>query len=169
MGLDITAFTKLTRVVSPSGNTTSWSAHIIKWVEDNFPGRTAGIEANVPYAVSIEPLHFRAGSYGGYGAWRNDLARLAGYPASYEPEYEHKFSAGAWAAAEGPFWELINFADNEGVIGPVVSAKLLKDFEAFDARAKGFKPDAIGYFYDRYQHWHRAFKLAADGGAVDFG
>lgn len=56
-------------------------------------------------------------------------------------------------------------SDCEGVIGPEVSAKLVKDFADFDERAKtrGGK-----YFYALYCDWRKAFEMAADGGAVSF-
>ena len=98
---------------------------LIKWTEENFPGRTAGIK---PGIYSFErSAEFRAGSYSGYNEWRDHLARMAvGMSAK-------KIWASGW---KGPFVELINFPDNEGVIGPVVAAKLAKDFAEFEHRAE---------------------------------
>lgn len=64
-----------------------------------------------------------------------------------------------------PFFELIHFADNEGVIGPVVSAKLAKDFRDNYERAKAF---GDGYWLSKYEKWMAAFEMAADNGAVEF-
>lgn len=64
-----------------------------------------------------------------------------------------------------PFYELIDFSDCEGVIGPEVSAKLAKDFADWDEQAKRTLDD---YDYEMYSNWHKAFKIASDGGAVIF-
>ena len=55
----------------------------------------------------------------------NELATLAGYAGADD----------AWERTDGPFWELINFSDCEGVIGPKTSAKLAGDFAAFQEKA----------------------------------
>ena len=112
-------------------------------------------------------MRFRAGSYSGYNAWRNELAKLAGYP---EIEYESwgrtekGFDGGAFKASSGPFLELIKFSDCEGVIGTAVSKKLSKDFADFDQKAA----EIGGLFYELYTEWKQAFEMASDGGFVNF-
>ena len=136
------------------------------YVNPDFPGRADGIENKGVYKAE-ESMGFRAGSYGGYNQWREELAKLAGYALADYTIYgttTQRHDAGAWAATGGPFWELITFSDCEGVIGPIVSAKLAKDFQEFGERAKGIG----GYFYDRYQEWRAAFEMAADNGMVRF-
>jgi hypothetical protein len=118
----------------------------------DFPGRMEGLVGESLYRAAGTIFAFRAGSYSGYTDWRSTLAKLCGTP-------EHREST-------GPFAELIWFADNEGTIGPVVSAKLSKDFSEWADRAKGFARDP--YFFTSYVHWRRAFELASNGGAVDF-
>jgi len=90
----------------------------MKWSESDWPGRAAGIpDADVAYSFA-DKQRFRAGSYSGYGEWRNSLATVAGFRSARH----------AWENAHsGPFFELLNFADNDGVIGPEVSAKLARD------------------------------------------
>lgn len=168
MGLDITAYRKLTldpdAQTDEAGCPTDWKTHvrITDCMERHFPGRMAGIEPGVYRAE--ETLSFRAGSYGGYSAWRDWLARLVGYTSADD----------LWEAVEadpaklsGPFAEMISFADNEGVIGPVVSAKLAKDFAEHQTAAE-VASRTVGDFFDRYAMWRKAFEMAADGGAVDF-
>jgi hypothetical protein len=93
---------------------------------------------------------FRAGSYSGYNAWRADLQR------QFNPAVDE----------DGPFFELIYFADNEGCIGPEAAKDLLEDFRLhFERYMSGAHAD---YFTAKYQDWTRAFELAADGGLVDF-
>lgn len=123
------------------------------WVNHNFPGREAGLPASTWVAAEYVD-GFRAGSYGSYNRWRDHLRGLA------------------WVStAPGPFMELVHFADNEGVIGPIVSAKLARDFAEWQERAEKFGQalrDDNGYFARKYGDWRRAFEVAADGGFVKF-
>ena len=168
MGLDITAYTKLTKVADGTEELrqtegydwrTQWlvTPGDIALTEKDFPGRTIGL---APGLYSYAKRHdFRAGSYSGYNDLRRWLAVLAG----------HGTPEAVWAKrqaampCEGPFVELIDFSDCEGIIGPVVSAKLARDFADFQDRVGDF-----GYDAQLYGHWRRAFEMAADGGAVDF-
>lgn len=75
-----------------------------------------------------------------------------------------RHDATCWQGATGPFSELINFSDCEGVIGPKTAAKLARDFAAFEAQAEAWGDD----FYDQYLNWEEVFLMAADGGAVAF-
>lgn len=167
MGLDITAYSKLTLAVNPEmkdGELVDYDNHftvsptIIAWTEQNWPKRTEGV---LPGIYTFADCYgFRAGSCSGYNRWREWLAAFAG----------HGTPDAVWKAenASGPFVELIDFADNEGVIGPVVAAKLAKDFADHQARAEQFMGGQRDYWLARYADWRKAFELAADGGAVDF-
>jgi hypothetical protein len=111
-------------------------------------------------------FEFRAGSYGGYGEWREELAKLAGYPLTdTDNPRVKKHAAACWNGATGPFSEMINFSDCEGVLGAEVCAKLLGDFENFYDQA--LKHDDVNFF-ERYDQWTKAFEMAADGGCVQF-
>ena len=122
MGLDITAYRNLIEVKEPQfdeyGEVKNWETEwqpggSMEWSEKHFPGRGEGINPKTVYKWT-ERIGFRAGSYGGYNYWRANL---------------EKFAKG------NDFQELINFADNEGVIGPVVSKKLYEDFKNNEAEA----------------------------------
>lgn len=111
-----------------------------------------------------KPYGFRAGSYGGYNAWRSELARLIG---TTDEEI--------WRNPQpGPFVELIHFSDCEGFMGPQTSKKLAADFDAWEERAAKHVPGSgwgaadAKWFIDAYRRWSKAFHLAADGGAVQF-
>lgn len=168
MGLDITAY----EIVEPyDGDTTNRDALCDR--DDLVHVYTiAGFEARLPplrkgwYRVSGKTVRFKAGSYGGYNAWREDLCQMAlGVTPDGVWEHPETFSG-------QPFYELINFADNEGVIGTDAAAKLAVDFDTWDARAfarwceGGSHLDQ--YSYDRYQNWRAAFRLAAERGCVEF-
>lgn len=157
MGLDITAYRKLEVVENPEidedGNLENWETNwtpgaSMEWAEKHFPGRAEGLDSKAVYAWTDKKI-FRAGSYSGYGWWRKKLAEFAGQIA---------------------FQELINFADNEGCIGSVVSEKLLQDFITYEGLARDFSQGMENgeWWFKSYQDWKDAFELAADGGAVDF-
>ena len=176
MGLDITAYRqleKLTGVTSVDGVPTGPNGEefddydLHAYTNSDFPGRNGSIEDRAFYKASGS-MGFRAGSYSGYNAWRDELAKIAGYPSVALNEYgvtRYSHAAGAWAESSGPFWEMINFSDCEGTIGPEISRKLAEDFAAFDEKAKASE---IGWFYETYQKWREAFEMASDAGAVDF-
>lgn len=117
------------------------------------------------YRVSGERHGFRAGSYGGYNIWREQLAALIGTT----PE-------AIWADPKpGPFYELIHFADNEGIIGGTTSAKLATDFAEWEDRATEYaaklsakEPSEGAWFLESYRDWRKAFRIAAGRGAVRF-
>lgn len=104
---------------------------------------------------------FRAGSYGSYNAWRNQLARVAGYAQDKETG---AYDQTAWKSQFGPFLYLINFSDCEGAINAKVSADLLKDFKNYEEQAA--KEDER--FYELYKNWMKAFEIASDNGVVLF-
>ena len=177
MGLDITAYkdvTKLDGVKYIDGEVydATLSAvdddkfDFVVYVADDFPGRQGSLEDYGVYK-SGDSFGFRAGSYSGYNSWRNKLAELAGYELGSYEQYGREWpshAATAWKATSGPFWELINFSDCEGTIGPEASAKLLKDFQEFEAEAEKIGGD----FFEKYQDLKQAFEMAAQNGAVKF-
>ncbi|HEV7251456.1 MAG TPA: hypothetical protein VGN93_31145 [Shinella sp.] len=178
MGLDIIAHARLTKIEGVKyleGEVYNHALEVVEYdtydfvarLNPDFPGRADDIEDRGVYS-SGDSFGFGAGAYSGYNRWRERLAELAGYPQAPIETYgrvEHRHDAGAWTVADGPFWELINFSDCEGVIGTAVSKKLAADFAAFDAAAQAVDDPT---FYPRYQNWRKAFEMAADAGAVDF-
>lgn len=158
MGLDITAYKGLKEVKNPQldedgdlvNYDTEWKPGAsMEWSEKHFTGRGEGVEADKVYTFEDE-FGFRAGSYSGYNWWRNELEQFKGDVA---------------------FQELINFADNEGVIGPVVSKKLLNDFKQYEQEAVEYA-NTLGengsWWLDKYRDWMKAFEYASQNGAVDF-
>lgn len=173
MGLDITAYSRLEYVgaheINPENNegeTGPWcynDDHIQAVAYDAFPQSFRGIPELSKLTVGTDAflfggcfklteqtqIHgFRAGSYMGYGMWRDDLRR------QFNPNTE----------PDNPFYELIWFADNEGCIGALAAAELLADFRA---NKDAYVPIA-DWAREKYEDWTRAFELAADGGLVNF-
>ena len=175
MGLDVTAYKQLTKLdalfdadgepVNPATRE-PYESYFRAGVNHDFPGREEGLEDGSVYSYA-DSMGGWSGGYGRYNHWRDDLAKLAGYPLGSYRQYGNdypSYCAECWTGAKGPFSELINFTDCDGVIGHVVAAKLAKDFAEFDERAKAMGED----FYERYAEWRAVFEFAADNGAVDF-
>lgn len=171
MGLDITAYSELKK--AECGNAFDEFGDIADgfvqfYVNTDFPSRADDVIDNVAYEYG-EEVSFRAGSYGGYNAWRDKLAEMAGYQQGAYEEYgrtRKSFAATVWNnPIPGPFMELINFSDCEGVIGTKVSKKLAGDFAEYQADADAH-PDAD--FRDKYAEWRSAFEFASNKGAVKF-
>lgn len=157
MGLDITAYESVTLVRAGRVYVEELDdgKHVHLWKGPSFDRGDGLVEGY--YRFSGEVFGFCAGSYGGYNEWRSDLARLVGTT-------DHAI----WNAPDptGPFVELINFADNEGIIGATTSRKLADDFDAW--LASNGSVDRIGRFWNRFADWQRAFRIAARGGVVKF-
>lgn len=178
MGLDISAYENLQFALPGEGmdedGDIDYSNGFFKlYINKDFYARAAGIPDGTICSGYENHHSFRAGSYSGYGSWRNMLAELAAYPLAEEEQGSRAgratHQAGAWQTDEGPFWELINFSDCEGCIGPQVSAKLADDFMQWHEKAKAFseaKDDS--YFLQKYEDFALAFKMASNNGAVSF-
>jgi hypothetical protein len=109
---------------------------------------------------------FRAGSYSSYNHWREQLAKLAGYPATENYEGHQKHSATVWEnPIAGAFLEIINFSDCEGVIGEKNSKKLAIDFAKYQEAANNFGDKR---FLELYNTWREAFEWASNNGCVEF-
>ena len=183
MGLDITYRSKIRKAAESEGllpvdpeypneppETDYDNGYFRIYPNDFVAGQSDGLEG--VYRDEGESAHFRAGSYSGYNQWRERLAELAGYEPSPHPGILHagepSSAATVWADPKpGPFVELINFSDCEGVIGPVTSAKLAQDFAAFQEQADAVE-DWEGWFREQYAKWRTAFETAAQGGCVEF-
>jgi hypothetical protein len=175
MGLDITAFSRVTKLdVELDENDEPVNEAVY---EDGIRAYVMGergqhdhLEDRKFYSYE-DAFGFRAGSYSGYNGWREMLAKLAGYPLTPIETFCGKtfsHAAACWNGASGAFCELIDFPDNEGVIGPLTSAKLAKDFAEFDERARTFDAGGDGWSYKQYCNWRKAFEFASDGGMVVF-
>lgn len=175
MGLDITAYRGLKKLDvlfnahgEPVDPVTREPVDNYLWARVvDYPLQAVGLEDGAVYSYA-DAEHVFSRGYIGYGVWREALAKMTGYPAVYAdfltPKYQH--AAACWQGAMGPFCELINFSDCEGVIGPTVAAKLAKDFAEWDERAKSVDAPR---FYEGYCAIRRGLEIAADGGAVRFG
>lgn len=161
MGLDVRAYCGLVPFVGEADELDPFVVYVGENVD--FPGRETGVKTGVRYRADGR-LHFRL-SYGRYNVWRNELAMVSGWPPSGNDDPASTFAASAWASDGGPFWELINFTDCDGVIGPVVAAKLSREFDEWRERALEEGSGRLLEFYDLFAD---AMRKAADGGVVIF-
>ncbi len=175
MGLDVTAFRDIRKLDALFDDDGKWINPVTREpiqedcfharVNPEFPSQAAGIEHNAIYAYAAAVRGW-SGAYSRYSRWREQLAKLAGYPAARGPYWgDLRHTYGAFETGRGPFCELIWFSDSEGIIGPDVAAKLARDFAEWDGRAKALGDEE---FYSRYAQWRLVFETAADNGAVDF-
>lgn len=163
MGLDITAYSNLTPIGVHTEGWCQAENHVTAFAYEGFEASFRGLPIlevrdmgsasfiwGGCYAItaSTETHGFRAGSYGGYNEWRRGLQEQFNLP----------------RRPDGPFYELIWFADNEGSIGPEAAADLLVDFRAHAASA--FPED--DWARAKYADWVKAFELASTGGLVSF-
>ncbi|WP_457417766.1 hypothetical protein [Roseateles sp. P5_E7] len=169
-GLDVTAYEKLTIVPSPKFDKDGEPVgeNQVKLAPVEFVERFAGLTPGKVYRYQ-SLFDFRAGSYSGYNHWRNELAKLAGYKQtpykSFNGKIELRYDATVWSIKKGPFWELIDFSDAEGVIGPAVCKRVYADFLQYRATAAKH-PDE--YFRSSYEDWMKAFAMCAKDGAIVF-
>jgi len=181
MGLDITAYEH----VELAEGITIDALRELNWVHPlydtdgivllyyaGFPERSDGLVEGL-YRTSGECEAFAAGSYSGYNEWRESLAALVGTtPQAVWSARREQWEPGKERVGQPvPFVELIDFADNEGFIGPKTSAKLHADFvdhgvKAAEAHASNSQDDR--WFLRKYLSFTKAFGLAARGGVVRF-
>ena len=159
MGLDIMAYSEIKRAdeaeaLCEYGDIKD--GYMRPYLNSHFPGRADEIEDRKPYTYGNEVGGFCPGSYRGYGQWRQRLAELAGYGHT-EVVWNNP--------VPGPFMELINFSDCEGVIGTAIAKKLAKDFA--DYQEKADECSMLG-FTSQYNEWRKVFELASDNGCVVF-
>lgn len=125
-----------------------------------YQDRADGLEDGVYRFYDV--FAFEAGSFEGYGHWREQLATMIGYQI-----------ADLWnEKTSGPFVELIKFSDSEGFIGPQTAKKLASDFNEWRTKAAEYasKQD-IGQFnretfLSRYDNFLKAFEFAAKSRGV---
>ncbi|MFB8003958.1 hypothetical protein [Nocardia sp. NPDC056000] len=125
--------------------------------DPGFERSMRGLFAGGCYERSGKTYEFFAGGYSEYNDFRETLCRAVHVvgPRTIWEEPD------AWA--DTPFFELINFADNEGHIGPISAADLAEDFNTHRDQITARLSDD---FRQYYEHWATALQLAAGTGIV---
>lgn len=163
MGLDIIAYSSLSNPIDVNYDELSEDEqddihdnYISLYFNPDFPDHAKDITSEF-FKDGIKEVSFQAGSYSGYNIWRNWLATIGGF----------KSDEDVWENFEqGPFVEMINFSDCEGVIGPAYCAKLYKDFVDYQHVVDAL-PEDQDYNKQLYHKWKEAFRVSCTG-AVEF-
>jgi hypothetical protein len=175
MGLDVEAYSKA-EYLETMGNVEEWEDKY--WMHENEPDgikteiarhwiseyadRARPIVENGVYKINGEQFSPWGSAYSAYNRWRAWLSQTM---LNADPREvwrnEAKYSG-------APFYELINFSDCEGIIGPVVAKKLAADFASHQWKADHFGQDENGWYARKYADWRKAFELAADDGFILF-
>lgn len=162
MGLDIEAFEKIARIrdLGDGVDLLDPDNRVGIYVNPYFKERADGIMNGI-YRVVGERFEFHTGSYTHYNEWRDLLSKvILGIPAKRvwfgTPEGDMK----------GPFCELINFSDCDGVFGPKTSLKLYQDFKDHELKFVEGSVDAHDCWL--YSMFMQAFLIASKGGVVQF-
>jgi hypothetical protein len=160
MGLDIVAFKGLTKTDAEE------NIHVS---HDGF-GYNNDLETG--WYDSEDSFHFRAGSYSSYNGWRRALCE------AFNGMTDIEFWKDSDSLTDAPFYELINFSDCEGQIGPKVSEKLYQEFENPENEKKfeeycekkfGNEPGIVKEFYmANWQDFKKAFEAARHNGLVQW-
>lgn len=133
----------------------------------HFPEQYEGLDPDSFY--HSEYISGPSMAYGGYNRWRDQLARIAGYPKMIfnmgDGTIRETHCTKCWEGEPGPFAEQINFSDCEGTIGPVVCTKLAKDYNDFADKAE--LEDE--WFLKNYKLFQFIFNEVAGNGLVSFG
>lgn len=178
MGIDVSAYKQIKKIEchfdadgepirSDTGEPIDWDDWVQFYKNPHFPGRADDIEDKAVYQYE-DVDGFLSASYGYYNRMRDRLAEIAGCPLEQYEQYgriKESHCIACWNGAKGPFSELINFSDCEGVIGARVSAKLAKDFSDFQDKADASNDAQFLQFYNSMK---AAFETASDNGAVQF-
>lgn len=100
-------------------------------------------------------------SYTSYGNFKNLLALFTTNRTYFE------MCDDLTAFKDTPFYEIFDFGDNEGFIGPEVSAELNTDFKQWrDGFKKFIKEDF--YLLEKYDDLLHVYEKGADNGIVSF-
>ena len=103
-------------------------------------------------------------AYSTHGRFREYLIKLISCEHLLDEEGRIKWSE-LEKSTEIPFYELINFADNEGCIDWEISEKLYSQFKEFSV-ANSFNEE--DYFSGIYEEWKHVFEIAKEKGVVVF-
>lgn len=165
MGLDISVYSKITRIPDESQED-----GIFDVSQEDYFGTRQDVEPG-PYSISENSVRhsFRAGSYSGYNGWREDLSlSIHGVMPQVIWDNPDQYTG-------KDFFEIINFSDCEGCFGPKISSKLYEDFvrnrdkfiSIMEEKYTGSYP-VIDYRTEVYNNFMKGFEISKDSGILIF-
>jgi hypothetical protein len=164
MGLDITAYEVLGELIQtnhePEPDDWRHAAFLYPYPNNVFPGRDDGItEGWYRVGGETECVSF---SYSGYYMFRGRIIEaLHGVGIREYWDDEAKYGS-------TPLRDILNFADNEGILGPRTSAKLHLEAQGVAQKVRDHFFRTASRDVDRLEAFFRCFKLAAGTGVVRF-
>ena len=150
MGLDITAYKNIKIIESEEPE--------YYFSNTGFPQSNMIDFENKEIQINFdEEFDFRAGSYGGYNKFRNELCISVNNISDEE----------LWASKDESlkFYWLINFSDCDGYIGTSYCKILYDEFVKYEDEVKSNLQD---YYHIIYDNFKEAFRLGSDNGLVSF-
>lgn len=111
------------------------------------------------YSAGGEGIEFMAGSYGTYNGLRRQLSLMAHDKEPQEIWNDRERYKGR------DFYELIDFSDCEGVIGPTTAGKLYYDFRSY---REAYHMQNNEWDNEVYDNWMKAMELASNDGIIIF-
>jgi hypothetical protein len=159
MGLSVSVYKNIKPCSDEDANFVAYVA------SENWKWKVKNLIYNQAYEGEfIENVGIDCG-YGFHGLFRGFLLSIAGRQdllcEDGKVDYEKIYTENSL-----PFFDLIDFADNEGCLDWEVSEKILSDFDLYAEKAK--KSDNA-VMSERYEKWHDIFKAAVEHkGVVEF-
>lgn len=170
MGLNITAIQEIGEKVAD--NWKDWRANT-EYPDDDVCFLDKGLHSRQSegydgvYVQDGLVHQFNVGSYIGYDSFRTLLSN-----AIHGVRSDELWKEGSDFGWGDPFFEIINFTDCNGVIGPDLSAKLFQDFDEYEDQFKEYIEENQDTQNEKavrlYGQFRAAFKIAADTGVVIF-
>lgn len=153
MGLDITVYQKIKLATQEEIENSNYdfTAFVI---EESWKDRVKNLEYDKHY-TGVPVYGFQC-AYSSHSWFRDHLANLTQQNLNWKTEP---------CTPNTPFYELINFADNEGVIDFETSKKLYEDFISWRGKAYESNDERFINYYDE---WTEIFNHAKENGVVDF-
>jgi hypothetical protein len=140
---------------------------VVPGFERSLTGADAGC-CYAPTSATVEADVLQM-AYTSYGHWR-DLVAQASCGMTTEALWGHLEVLDPDTV---PFYELLNFSDCEGTVGPLAAAELASDFTD-EARERfvrslpeGMDPWSREHFLEAWDGWRRGVALAAQSGLIE--
>ncbi|SOK58627.1 hypothetical protein [Yersinia phage fHe-Yen9-04] len=183
MGLDITAYQNIKIIDSPDLDDNdeiiglSYDEYFNVYNYTYFKEHFKDLEVNGYYEFE-DSFNFRAGSYGGYNSWRNELAfivcKLNNLSSTLPSDTKNLYSNIIWNLPENnniPLYKFINFSDCEGIIGTEYCNIIYKELLSIETEFKSHNymfDDAYNHNNKLFDNWLLAFKMGSENGCVSF-
>jgi hypothetical protein len=156
MGLDISVYTNIRKATLDEIKEGEYS-FIAFVINDSWKNRIKNLEYDTEYVGESQDAGISYG-YGSHSRFRDKLTKVT----EMDLEWRNKTSD-----KPSPFYELINFADNEGCLDWECSQKLYNDFVQQKDKAFEMFSEDENFIYN-YEVWLKTFEIAKEKGVVVF-